>query len=125
MAVGSRNRQRRYRRTLRGHRRTLRAWILWGFVAASQIALVPENASAQASSPNQPDAIPTRSGLTPPPCPRIGPTGTIQPLRIQPRQVAAKNGRGCLSAEDAVYGPDGCPIRFCGQRTPRLQLPAP
>jgi hypothetical protein len=118
MAVGSRNRQ-------RGHRRTLQAWILWGFVVTSQVALVPEIASAQATSPNQPEAIPTRSGLTPPPCPRIGPTGTIQPLRIQPQQVKAKNARGCLSAEDAVYGPDGCPIRFCGQRTPRLQLPAP
>jgi hypothetical protein len=88
-------------------------------------ATAPAPVLAQDRSPNQPEAIPTRSGLTPPPCPRIGPTGTIQPLRIQPQQVKAKNARGCLSAEDAVYGPDGCPIRFCGQRTPRLQLPAP
>jgi hypothetical protein len=80
---------------------------------------------AQAPSPNQPEAIPERRGLTLPPCPWIGPPGTIQPLRIQPRQVGAKNARGCLSAEDAVYGPDGCPVRFCGTRTPRLQLPAP
>jgi hypothetical protein len=58
------------------------------------------------------------------PCPRLGPASTIQPLRIQPRQVAAKNKMGCLSAEDAVYGPEGCPIRFCGTRTPRLALPA-
>jgi hypothetical protein len=62
-------------------------------------------------------------GLSAPPCPRLGPPGTIQPLRIQPRQVAAKNARGCLSAEDAVYGADGCPTRFCGTATPRLQLP--
>lgn len=80
---------------------------------------------AQAPSPNQPEAIPERRGLALPPCPWIGPPGTIQPLRIQPRQVGAKNGRGCLSAEDAVYGPDGCPVRLCGTRTPRLQLPAP
>lgn len=82
-------------------------------------------ASAQVPSPNQPEAIPAQRGLTPPPCPRIGPAGTIQPLRLQPGQVAAKNARGCLSAEDAVYGANGCPLRFCGQRTPRLQLPAP
>lgn len=80
---------------------------------------------AQAVAPNQPAAIPAQPGLSPPPCPRIGPPGTIQPLRLQPQQVQAKNARGCLSAEDALYGPDGCPVRFCGTRTPRLQLPAP
>ncbi len=81
-------------------------------------------ALAQGSSPNQPEAIPPPAGLSQPACPRLGPPGTIQPLRIQPRQVAAKNARGCLSAEDAVYGADGCPTRFCGTATPRLQLPA-
>jgi len=80
-------------------------------------------ASAQGPSPNQPQAIPSPPALNLPPCRRLGPPGTIQPLRIQPRQVAAKNRMGCLSAEDAVYGPDGCPIRFCGTTTPRLALP--
>jgi len=80
-------------------------------------------AGAQSPSPNQPQAIPSPLGLPPSPCPRIGTRTTIQPLRIQPRQVAAKNRMGCLSAEDAVYGPDGCPIRFCGTQTPRLALP--
>lgn len=93
--------------------------------AAGSLAAFAAPSLAQVPSLNQPEAIPARRGLNPAPCPRIGPPGTIQPLRIQPRQVGAKNARGCLSAEDAVYGPDGCPVRFCGTRTPRLQLPAP
>jgi hypothetical protein len=93
-------------------------------LAATALLLVASApASAQAPSPNQPQAIPAPPALNLPPCPRLGPPGTIQPLRIQPRQVAAKNRMGCLSAEDAVYGPDGCPIRFCGITTPRLALP--
>jgi hypothetical protein len=91
---------------------------------AALLAVAVASASAQGSSPNQPQAIPAPPALNLLPCPRLGPASTIQPLRIQPRQVAAKNRMGCLSAEDAVYGPDGCPIRFCGTRTPRLALPA-
>jgi len=59
----------------------------------------------------------------------------FQPLPIQPSQVAAKNRAGCLSPGDAIYGPDGCPIRFCregggviplpGPGRPASQLPAP
>lgn len=90
---------------------------------AALLAVAAAPASAQGPSPNQPQAIPAPPAYNLPPCPRLGPAGTIQPLRIQPRQVAAKNKMGCLSAEDAVYGPDGCPIRFCGTRTPRLALP--
>jgi hypothetical protein len=86
---------------------------------------LPGPALAQAASSNQPEAIQPGGGLTPSPCPRIGPPGTIQPLRIQPQLVKAKNARGCLSAEDALYAPNGCPMRFCGARTPRLQLPPP
>jgi len=93
--------------------------------AAALLVTAVAPAGAQIPSPNQPEAIPASPGLNQPPCPRIGPPGTIQPLRIQPRQVKAKNARGCLSAEDALYGADGCPLRFCGTRTPRLQLPAP
>jgi hypothetical protein len=90
---------------------------------AALLAVAVASASAQGSSPNQPQAIPAPPALNLLPCPRLGPASTIQPLRIQPRQVAAKNRMGCLSAEDAVYGPDGCPIRFCGTQTPRLALP--
>jgi hypothetical protein len=94
-------------------------------LAALELLSLSGAGLAQTPSPNQPEAIQPRDGLTPPPCPRIGPPGTIQPLRIQPQQVKAKNARGCLSAEDALYAPDGCPTRFCGPRIPRLQLPPP
>ena len=36
-----------------------------------------------------------------------------QPTKIAPQQVTEKNARGCLSEMDAIYGPDGCPLRFC------------
>jgi hypothetical protein len=39
----------------------------------------------------------------------------LQPLHIAPAQVPLKNSFGCLSAADAVYGPDGCPKRLCGK----------
>jgi hypothetical protein len=94
------------------------------FATAGLLLAAAAPVAAQGPSPNQPQAIPAPPGLNLPPCPRLGPSGTIQTLRIQPRQVAAKNRMGCLSAEDAVYGPDGCPTRFCGTQTPRLALPA-
>lgn len=49
----------------------------------------------------------------------------FQPLPIQPSQVAAKNRAGCLSPGDAVYGPDGCPIRFCRDGGGVIPLPIP
>jgi hypothetical protein len=60
-------------------------------------------------------------------CPLIGPEGStaIQPRRIQPSQVAEKNAMGCLSPADAHYGPDGCPLRMCGQQSGAFRLPAP
>jgi hypothetical protein len=38
----------------------------------------------------------------------------LQPRRIEPNQVSAKNAMGCLSPADAVYAADGCPLRLCG-----------
>lgn len=72
-------------------------------------------AGAAPASPNQPLSIPT-DRLPPPPCPLVVPPQlpALQPLRIDPSQVAAKNRRGCLSPADAIYGPDGCPQRLCG-----------
>jgi len=69
---------------------------------------------AQGASPNQPESIPT-DRLPPQPCPLVVPADlpALQPLRIQPSQVARKNRRGCLSAADAIYGPDGCPVKLC------------
>ena len=56
-------------------------------------------------------------GTLQPPCPRIAsPAGqsNLQPARLAPSEVAAKNKLGCLSPADAVYGADGCPLRYCG-----------
>jgi hypothetical protein len=80
----------------------------------------PDKAHPATSTPkpqakaNQPEAI-DNGGLLPPPCPLIVPpqVPALQPIRIQPSQVAAKNRMGCLSAADAFYGPDGCPLRLC------------
>ena len=54
-------------------------------------------------------------GVTPGGCPWLVSKGDYlyQPTKIAPQQVAGKNARGCLSKMDAIYGPDGCPLRFC------------
>ena len=82
-------------------------------------------AHAQAPSPNQPLAIDS-NGMSPLPCPLVVPVKdyATQPLRIQPAQVAGKNAMGCLSPADAVYGPDGCPVRLCTTDQGSLPLPA-
>jgi hypothetical protein len=80
-------------------------------------------ARAQSPSPNQPLAI---DGLPPPPCPLLVPASdyALQPLRIQPSQVARKNAVGCLSPADAaLYGPDGCPVKLC--HPPQGTVPLP
>lgn len=60
-------------------------------------------------------------------CPLLVPVSQaeLQPLRIPPAQVAAKNARGCLSPADAIYAPDGCPQRLCGGNAGVIQLPLP
>jgi hypothetical protein len=59
-------------------------------------------------------------------CPLIVPAqnASLQPRRILPSQVQAKNGIGCLSPSDAIYGPDGCPVKMCGPGSGTFQLPA-
>jgi hypothetical protein len=49
-------------------------------------------------------------------CPLVVPQrdSELQPRRITPGEVAAKNAGGCLSPSDAIYGPDGCPKKLCG-----------
>jgi hypothetical protein len=47
----------------------------------------------------------------------------FQPKRIQASQVAAKNAAGCLSPADAIYGPDGCPLKLCGANSGVIPLP--
>ena len=63
--------------------------------------------------------------LPPSSCPAIVniAAGDVQPLRIAPGVVAAKNKLGCLSPNDAVYGSDGCPIRLCGVGKGLVPLP--
>ena len=63
--------------------------------------------------------------LPKPPCPLVVPASQklLQPRRIQPNQVQAKNAMGCLSPADAVYGADGCPLRICGAEAGVIQLP--
>jgi hypothetical protein len=74
-------------------------------------------AAAQVSpSANQPLAIDGAAALVTSPCRLVVPPGqsVLQPLKIRPDQVPLKNRLGCLSPADAVYGPDGCPVRLCG-----------
>jgi hypothetical protein len=93
---------------------------------AGFLPLAEGPARAQAFSPNQPLAIPASPGLPPPACPLVVPPQEqlLQPLRIAPAQVAQKNRLGCLSAADAIYGPDGCPSQLCGRKR-GFQLPLP
>jgi hypothetical protein len=60
-------------------------------------------------------------------CPMVVPASQrdLQPKRLPPDQVSQKNSRGCLSPHDAVYGPDGCPLRLCGPEAGVIQLPLP
>lgn len=92
-------------------------------LAGLALGLAGLPARAQTPSPNQPMAI---EGLPPEPCPLLVPGSdyALQPLRIQPSQVARKNAVGCLSPADAaVYGPDGCPVKLC--RAPQGTMPLP
>lgn len=92
-------------------------------LAGLALGLTVPPAHAQRPSPNQPLAI---DGLPPAPCPLLvpGSDAALQPLRIQPSQVARKNAIGCLSPADAaVYGPDGCPVKLC--RAPQGTMPLP
>jgi len=60
-------------------------------------------------------------------CPLLVPASQagLQPMRLQPNEVAEKNARGCLSPFDAIYGPDGCPQKLCGPDAGLIQLPLP
>jgi len=73
-------------------------------------------------------AEPSQAQYTPKPsCPLVVPPNEqiVQPKRIQPDQVKAKNAMGCLSPADAVYGADGCPRKLCGPNAGVIQPPGP
>jgi hypothetical protein len=48
-------------------------------------------------------------------CPLVVPSQVsfLQPKRLRPEEVKAKNAAGCLSAADAIYRADGCPLKLC------------
>lgn len=104
--------------------------LLGGLLSAGMplavMAAAASPALAQGVTPNQPLVIEASPGLSPPPCRLVVPRSdaVLQPLRIQPSQVAQKNGMGCLSAADALYGPDGCPSQLCGKQR-GYQVPMP
>lgn len=65
-------------------------------------------------------------GALQPPCPRLAsPPGQsyLQAMPLPPAQVKAKNKLGCLSPADVVYGPNGCPLRYCGANSGEFDLP--
>ena len=59
-------------------------------------------------------------------CPLVVPPSdaAVQPLWIPPSQVKAKNSLGCLSSNDAIYGPDGCPTKLCAAGKGVIPLPS-
>jgi hypothetical protein len=103
---------------------------------AAALLLLGASASAQ-TPPNDPALKLIRGGGTPAvfkpgqpilsanSCPAIVDVGAgdIQPMRLSPSEVAAKNKLGCLSPNDAIYGPDGCPTRLCGETQGAVPLP--
>jgi hypothetical protein len=94
------------------------AWsALAAALAVAQVTTSPPEAAAQESpTPDQPLAIDGEAALVPSPCRLVVPPGqsVLQPMKIRPEQVPLKNRLGCLSPADAIYGPDGCPVRLCG-----------
>ncbi|MEB3261095.1 MAG: hypothetical protein VKP63_10770 [Cyanobacteriota bacterium] len=82
---------------------------------------------AQEPSPNQPLAIDGEAALVPAACKLVVPTAqsVLQPLKIRPDQVPLKNRLGCLSPADALYGPDGCPLKLCGPNKGAFSLTTP
>lgn len=97
------------------HRRLLVARSCWPKVVLAAATLaVGSPALANDTLPYQP------------PCPVLASPAneaSLQPMRIAPQQVKAKNAMGCLSPTDAIYGPDGCPLRFCGSKAGVFKLP--
>ena len=94
----------------------------------SLLAALPLMLGAPVSAlAQQPLAIPPLSSAPWVPgasCPLLVPfkDSVLQPLRIQPRQVPRKNAGGCLSAADALYSADGCPLKLCPRALPSLDL---
>ena len=87
----------------------------------------PGARAQESPSPNQPVAIDGPAALVPSPCKLVVPKSeaVVQPMKIRPADVPLKNRLGCLSPADAVYGPDGCPVRLCGPTKGVFPLTSP
>ena len=86
--------------------------------AAAALGLVQASALAQAGTPGQGLGQVMDNGIVPRighSCPLVVPSQVsfLQPKRLRPEEVKAKNAAGCLSAADAIYGADGCPLKLC------------
>lgn len=103
---------------------TAQAALLTGLVAGAPARAADPASSANPTAGQAPAEVAPLSG---PACRLLVPASQseLQPLRIKPQQVAEKNARGCLSPADAIYGPDGCPLRLCGRQAGVIQLPEP
>lgn len=86
--------------------------------------LLPGNGGRFTPNARPPLAIGAPLPLVPP-CPLIVPPreAVLQPLHLPPAMVPLKNRFGCLSAADAIYGPDGCPKRLCRKAESPIRLP--
>ena len=86
--------------------------------ALASPGLAEGSAVAQAGAPGQglgqvmDNGIVPRNGSS---CPLVVPSqmSFLQPKRLRPEEVKSKNAGGCLSAADAIYGADGCPLKLC------------
>ena len=80
------------------------------------LALAPLAAGAQPPTRPINTSLPQRYTQS---CPLLVPADApyLQPKRLKPQEVPAKNAAGCLSPSDAVYGPDGCPLKLCPNPT--------
>lgn len=94
------------------------AWALAGLLGAPHAQAQPQ---AQSLAPGQAGAAQVQ-GLYGDDLPRQGsrcrllvPSDMpfLQPKRLKPGEVKAKNASGCLSPADAIYGADGCPLKLC------------
>lgn len=88
--------------------RKVAALLAAGLSLAAAALIAPVEAAPQ----------PGLSGTEPPrSCPALLPKNEsfLEPMRLSPQEVPAKNARGCLSPSDAIYGPDGCPKKLCPQ----------
>lgn len=97
--------------------------VVWAQPAALVLAVALVLPQALAPAAAQPSAgqglgqvmdngIVPRNGSS---CPLVVPSQAsfLQPKRLRPEEVMAKNAAGCLSAADAIYRADGCPLKLC------------